>query len=263
MPDIIFKEVLIVDGGGGEPYVSDLRVSGERITEIGRIDPAAEDMVYRSQNAALCPGFIDAHGHSDYQMLVLPASDSKILQGVTTEVGGNCGFSAAPIFGELVKERAESLRSELNFQPPFATMEEFYAYARKLGLGMNFAPLVGYNTVRTCVIAYQRLAPDAKEKKVIRGEIEKAMNAGCYGMSAGLIYAPGCYTTAEELVAALEPVREAGGIFSCHIRSEGDRLLEAVEEFISIGRKAKVRLELSHLKTAGRRTGASWTRRSS
>ena len=252
MPDTIFKDALIIDGSGSEPFLSDLRIAGERIAEIGKISAAPEDTVIRFMNCALCPGFVDAHGHSDYHLLVLPAADSKLLQGMTTEIGGNCGFSAAPVFGELTEERKKNLQEEYRLDLKISTMKEYYSQLRATGLGVNFAPLIGYNTVRACVIGYRKETPSPQEMTIIQAEIVKAMEQGCFGMSAGLIYAPGSFATVDELVEALAPVREAGGIFTCHIRSESDELVEAVSEFIEIGRRAKVRLELSHLKTAGR-----------
>jgi N-acyl-D-amino-acid deacylase len=251
MPDLVFKDVLLIDGSGQEPFQADLRIHGERIAEIGKIEPDPEDMVIREQNCALCPGFIDAHGHSDYHLLVQPSADSKLLQGMTTEVGGNCGYSGAPFFGELARERGPGLKEEYGLELKFKSVAGFFAELNSLGIAVNFAPLVGYNTVRACIIGFRRQGPNQKEMRRIKKEIETAMARGCFGLSAGLIYPPGSYATSEELVQALEPVAEAQGIFSCHIRSEGDQLIEAVQEFLDIGRKAKVRLELSHLKTGG------------
>jgi N-acyl-D-amino-acid deacylase len=252
MPDTIFKDVLIVDGSGAEPFVGDLRVSGERITEIGKVSSSPEDMVIRFQNFALCPGFVDAHGHSDYQILVVPSAESKILQGMTTEVCGNCGYSGAPVFGEMAKERKKGLKDEYGLEKDFKTFKKFFQHLQDPGIAVNLAPQVGYNTVRACVTGYRREPPDKEEMRKVQSEISKAMALGCFGMSAGLIYAPGTFATKEELIEALAPVREAGGLFSCHIRSEGDKLIEAVTEFIEIGRQARVRLQLSHLKTSGR-----------
>ncbi len=251
MPSLVFKNALMVDGSGQEPYPGDLKVSGDRIQGIGRIKPVPKDQVIDAHGLALCPGFVDAHGHSDYHLLALPSAKSKILQGMTTEIGGNCGYSAAPIFQEIKKEREKSLARDLELKINFQEVSEYFEELRRLKIGVNFALLAGYNTVRGNLLGYRRNPPDAKEMKQIQAQIEKALAQGCIGMSAGLIYAPGTFTTADELAEALAPVREAGGIFSCHIRSEGDMLLEAIEEFISVGKKAGVRLELSHLKTGG------------
>jgi len=251
MPDLIFKDVLLIDGSGKEPFQADLRIRGERIAEIGKIEPAPEETVIREMNCALCPGFVDAHGHSDYHLLVQPSADSKLLQGMTTEVGGNCGYSGAPFFGELARDRGPGLKEEYGLELKFKSAAEFFAELNSLGIAVNFAPLVGYNTVRACIIGLRREGPNQSEMRRIQKEIEKAMSQGCFGLSAGLIYPPGAYATTDELVQALEPVAEARGIFSCHLRSEGDQLIEAVQEFIEIGRKAGVRLELSHLKTGG------------
>jgi len=251
MTNLIFKSCLIIDGSGAEPYISDLRVSQGKVQEIGNIPPNPEARVIDGTGLALAPGFIDAHGHSDYHLLVLPNGESKLLQGITTEVGGNCGYSAVPFLGELAKERRIGLKKEYGLKIDFRAFSEYLEKLKEKGIGFNFAPLVGYNTVRACLIGYRREAPGTKEMKRIQREIEKAMAEGAFGMSAGLIYPPGSYATKEELISALEPVREADGIFACHIRSEGERLLEAISELIEIGTKAKVRVELSHLKTSG------------
>jgi N-acyl-D-amino-acid deacylase len=251
MSELIIKNALVVNGTGAEPFNADLRISFGRIRELGTLTPGPDCEVIDAQGLALCPGFVDVHGHSDYHLLSVPSGESKLLQGMTTEVGGNCGYSAAPIHGEILAERMKFLKDELKVEAKFHEVEEYFSALKTIGLGVNFALLVGYNTVRGNVIGYRRQGPDAKELKAIQAQIAKAMQAGCLGMSAGLIYAPGTFTTADELAEALAPVQEAGGIFTCHIRSEGDKLLEAIEEFILIGKKAKVRLELSHLKTGG------------
>jgi len=251
MPDLIIKNALILDGTGKAPYPADLKVKADRIQEIGTIKPGPKDQVIDAKGLALSPGFVDVHGHSDYHLLVVPGAESKILQGMTTEIGGNCGYSAAPIQGGIKKERAKFLKDELGVRLNFQELKEYFAELKRKKIGVNFGELVGYNTVRGNVIGYRRNAPDAKEMKKIQAQIEKALMEGAFGMSAGLIYAPGTFTTAEELIEALAPVNEADGIFSCHLRSEGDRLLEAIEEFIDIGKKARVKLELSHLKTGG------------
>ena len=254
MSDIVFSSPLVVDGTSKEPFVADVKVSGERISQIGKILPKKSDRVIPAKGLVLAPGFVDAHSHSDYHLLILPSAESKILQGITTEIGGNCGYSPAPVFGKLAGEREKSLSQEYSLKKStFRELKDFLKELDELKIALNFAPLVGYNTIRASVMGFENRPPSKTELKKIQNEIEKALLQGAFGVSAGLIYPPGCYASKDELVEALAPLREAGGVFACHIRSEGDKLIEAVSELIEIGKKAGVRIQLSHIKTSGPR----------
>ena len=250
MTSFLFKSALIVDGISPQPYQADLLVKEDKIAQIGRIPAQASDQVIDAQGLVLAPGFIDAHGHSDYHLLILPSAESKLLQGVTTEIGGNCGYSPAPVFGELKKEREKNLKQEYQIKTNFRRLKDYLERLEENGLGINFAPLVGYNTVRASVMGFENRPPTDEEMEKIRKEINLALEQGAFGLSAGLIYPPGCYVQKEELVQALEPVKESGGVFACHIRSEGRGLIEAVEEFLEIGIRSGAKLQLSHLKTS-------------
>ena len=250
MTSLLFKSALIVDGISPQPYQADLLVKEDKIAQIGRIPAQASDQVIDAQGLVLAPGFIDAHSHSDYHLLILPSGESKLLQGITTEIGGNCGYSPAPVFGKLRKEREKNLKQEYQIKANFRQLTDYLEKLEENGLGINFAPLVGYNTIRASVMGFENRPPTEEEMEKLRKEINLALEQGAFGLSAGLIYPPGCYVQKEELVRALEPVRESGRVFACHIRSEGRALIEAVEEFLEIGIRSGTKLQLSHLKTS-------------
>ncbi|OGP56693.1 MAG: hypothetical protein A2V67_13005 [Deltaproteobacteria bacterium RBG_13_61_14] len=249
--DLFFRNATILDGSGREPYTADLAVSRDRIEAIGRLEKLSARRVVEAQGLMLAPGFVDMHGHSDYHLLARPQAESKLLQGVTLEVGGNCGYSAAPVRGWLAHERLNSHLRLFGIRADFQDMAEYLDRLEEARPAINYAPLVGFNTVRAAVMQMRETAAAAEELKVIQELIARALSEGAWGASAGLIYPPGCYATPEELAAALQPVGEAGGLFACHIRSEGRALVEAIEEVIAVARAAEAPLQVSHLKTSG------------
>ena len=249
--NLLFQNATVVDGSGREPFIADLAVEGERIAAVGRLSPDSARRVIPAQGLSLAPGFVDMHGHSDYHLLARPQAESKLLQGVTTEVGGNCGFSAAPVRGWLANERLNSHLRLFNIRADFQDMGEFLDRLQAARPAINYAPLAGFNTARAAVMEMSDQAANPEQLRAIQELIGRAMTEGAWGVSAGLIYPPGCYAKPDELAAAFQPVSKAGGIFACHIRSEGRALVEAVEEVIAVARAAGIPLQISHLKTSG------------
>jgi N-acyl-D-amino-acid deacylase len=250
--DILFKQAKIADGMGTKIFQADLGVRGDRIEELGDIPEAQAHRVIPCHGFILAPGFVDMHGHSDYHLLVRPEADSKILQGVTTEITGNCGYSAAPVRGQLAKERAESYKSIFNLDLEFQSLEEYLEQLESLKPAINVAPLVGYNTLRASAMGYKPDEPLAEEMKDIEKALAESLSQGALGMSAGLAYPPACYSRKDELLKCAKMLADAGGFFACHIRSEGRGLVEAIKEVKEIAEETGVRLEVSHLKTSGR-----------
>ena len=204
----------------------------------------------------MCPGFIDMHTHSDLSLLVCPGGDSKIHQGVTTEVVGNCGFSPAP----LTVEHAATVRSLHGFFGSFIhdldwqwrSYEDFASRLGAGGLGLHVAPLVGHVTVRAAVMGYAQRPPTAGELAAMQELVRGAMRDGCFGLSTGLVYPPGAYADTEEVVELARVAGESGGLYASHIRGEGHSLLRAVAEAIEIGERAGARVQISHHKAAFR-----------
>ncbi|MDI3280979.1 MAG: amidohydrolase family protein, partial [Bacillota bacterium] len=249
MYDLLFTGARVVDGTGNPWFWADVAVQGDKVVAIGKVEGRARREV-RAAGRLLTPGFIDAHSHSDASLLVDPAAESKVRQGVTTEVIGNCGFSLAPLTGaarHLVAQEVQELELEL----AWSSLGAYLAALRRKGTAVNVVPLVGQGTVRRCVLGEEDRKPTPEELVEMSRLVEQALAEGAHGLSTGLVYPPGCFSATEELIALCRPVRQAGGIYASHVRDEGDELVEAVGEAIEIGVKAGLPVHLSHHKAAG------------
>lgn len=205
---------------------------------------------------AVSPGFIDTHGHSEFSLLREPP-EGKVFQGVTSEINGNCGLSAAPLIGDALRQREKDLKG---IGPRWSTFNEYFRLLEENGLFINFATLAGHGNIRASVMGYGDRRPGSAELQGMKRLLLEALGAGAIGFSTGLIYPPGIYSDTEELIElakyGITNSIFAGGrapfIYASHMRSEGERLLEAIEEVIDIGRSAGVRVHVSHIKTSGR-----------
>jgi N-acyl-D-amino-acid deacylase len=200
----------------------------------------------------LAPGFIDMHSHTDYYLLVDPAAESKVSQGVTTEVCGNCGFSPGPLLSDLALERSRTTLARYGLAPQWRSLAEFLDLLDARRPGVNFAGLVGHGTLRASVMGYEARPPTAVELARMQGVLDDELAAGAFGLSSGLIYPPGCYAETEELVSLSQPVARRGGFYATHMRNENVRLVEAVAESLRIGREADCAVQISHHKACGR-----------
>jgi len=248
--DLLIRNGLMIDGTGGPAREADVGVAGDRIADVGRFGDAVADVVIESRGMVVAPGFIDIHGHSDYFIMIEPGAPNKLRQGVTSEVGGNCGYSAAPISKELSDERGESLEHNFGIRPDWTTLGQYYERLRRIGPAINFGILVGHNTIRASVMKGDARPPAPGELQAMRRLAREGMADGALGISTGLIYPPGCFADSNELAEVCSEVRE--GFFATHMRSEGKDLIPAIEEVIEAARKARIRLQISHLKTSGR-----------
>lgn len=257
MFDIIIKDGLVVSGAGNPWFRADVGVKDSRIVSLGRISKGEAERVIDAGGLVVCPGFIDMHSHSDFTLLVNPRAESKIRQGVTTEVIGNCGHSAAPM-NEATKNhqrKTNPLIEEAGIDLDWSTMGEYLDRLRGQGVALNVATLVGHGAVRAYVMGYEKRPPRRGEMEEMRAVVEGAMEDGAFGMSTGLIYPPSSYAATEELVELCRVVARYGGIYTSHIRGEAETLLEAVEEAVFIGAKAGLPVEINHHKAMGR---ANW-----
>jgi N-acyl-D-amino-acid deacylase len=249
---ILISGGTVIDGVGGPPVMMDVGIDGAKITGIHKPKTAKGAMTVDASGKVVCPGFIDIHTHSDISLLGCPLAESKIRQGVTTEVVGNCGGSAAPLIGAARHATADSAK-EYSVQVDWVTMDEYLLRLGNLRTSVNVATLVGADTVRSGVVGLDDVPPTDSQLKEMQELVWEAIMQGAFGLSSGLIYAPGCYATTEELIALASISGSLGGIYASHIRGEGTTLIEAVSEAITIGRKAKVRVQISHHKAAGTR----------
>jgi len=226
---------MLYDGTGAKPYMADITVRNGRIESVCAAGTLkAEGEVIDAAGSAVAPGFIDVHSHSDGAVLRLPKDDSKVSQGITTEIIGNCGFT---------EFRAEGTNLDMD------AYEELY---RQAAPSVNIATLIGHGTLRAEVIGYEnRPATDAELRKM-HDLLKTALDKGAAGMSSGLWYIPGKYASTEEVCAVASALKATGKPYATHMRSEDDALLEAMEEAVTIAKAGDNSLQISHFKACGR-----------
>lgn len=247
MLDMLIKNALVYDGTGAAPAVRCVGVKDGKIVCVSEACDQPALVEIDGEGLCLAPGFIDSHSHKDIHFFMNQLRENLLLQGVTTEVGGQCGWSVAP-HPKSAPEDYRNYIAALRKQPDFETFGEYLEYLDTVKTGTNTAVFVGYNALRGTVMGMKTGEPTAEELSRICALAEEAMQAGALGFSVGLVYAPCVYAYKAELVAVARVVKRYGGRFTAHIRDEGDRLIEAVEEVISIGEAGGVPVNISHLK---------------
>ena len=250
--DFVIKNGTVVDGAGDVKRVLDIGILGDRIVHVGDINTPPGCNLIDATGYIVSPGFIDIHSHSDFFWLISPESESKIYDGVTTEICGNCGTSAFPLKGQLLENRRKSLgifELDVNWQ----TAGDFFKRANESPSSINRGFLVGHGNIRACVLGYENREPDKNELAKMEGELRDAMDTGALGMSSGLVYPPGCYAKTAELTELCKIVEEYNGVYSTHIRDEGDKIETALAETIDISKVSGVSSQVSHIKTWGER----------
>jgi N-acyl-D-amino-acid deacylase len=246
--DIVIRNAEIYDGGGAPPFRADIGLAGDRIAAIGDLSASTAETVVDGANLAAAPGFIDIHSHSDFTLPINPRAESKIRQGVTTEVIGMCGSSPAPIdpvSGESMMAGHPHLPWDWN------SFGEYLGYLRDQGISLNVVPMVGHGAIRGCGMGLAERAPTSDEMAAMKRLLAQAMDEGAWGMSTGLIYAPSVYAATEEIIELSRVVAGRGGFYFSHIRGEGSTLLQAVAEAIEIGERAGLPVQIAHFKAAG------------
>ncbi len=254
MYDILIGNGTVFDGSQEPPKPMDVAVKDGRIAAmaLGLTGEAAQ--VIDAAGKYVTPGFIDLHSHSDFSLMVEPDGDSKLRQGVTTEVIGNCGESPGPAYGQWAAELQHDRFAHTDVK---VTWRSFGEYLSQLGARrpiVNIIPLVGHGAIRACVFGVEDRAPAPDELKAMKELTHAAMAEGAWGLSSGLIYPPGVYSRTDELVELAGVVRQFGGFYASHVRGEGRTVLSAVREALEIGERAQVPVQVSHLKVAGYRT---------
>lgn len=250
--DLLIKNGRIYDGTGHEPYHGDIAVAGDTIVYAAAgssgFNKTAKKII-EAEGLSVTPGFIDTHSHSEFTLLADNRAEGKVFQGVTTEINGNCGMSAAPLLGDALEHRETDL-NELGIRERWKTFREYFSLLETRGLPINFATLAGHGNIRASVIGYQDKKPDASEMQEMCKLLEAAVSDGAIGLSTGLIYPPGVYADTAELIELSSRIKEL--IYTSHMRNEGNSLIEAIDELISIGRGSGIAVHISHLKTSGR-----------
>jgi N-acyl-D-amino-acid deacylase len=250
--DLIVRNGTILDGTGGPTWQGDLGIVADTITAIGTIDPARGSRVLDASGLHVSPGFIDIHSHSDSTIFAYPTADSRSRQGITTEVTGQCGFSAAPLEGVDADIRRANMEEETGAPVEWTSIASYFETLEEIGISVNQAFMLGHGSLRQTVAGLEnRLLTDDEMATVIRS-IEEGMDLGAFGLTTGLEYTPGTFTPTEEIVTLARVIARRGGFYGSHIRNEESGLLSAIHEAIQIGREARLPVQISHLKAAGR-----------
>lgn len=249
--DLLIKGGKVYDGTGSEAFIADIAIVDERIAFISKSPDqygGKIGKIIEAEGLSVAPGFIDAHSHSDFTLLADNRAEGKVFQGVTTEINGNCGLSAAPLYSYALEHRNSDLR-ELGIEERWATFREYFDLLEERRPAINCASLVGHGNIRASVIGYEDRDPDESEMKRMRTLLKDAIREGAIGLSTGLIYPPGVYAKTEEIIDLARCIKDF--IYATHMRSEGDELIEAIEETVTVGRGSGIAVHISHIKTGG------------
>ncbi|MCR8634356.1 N-acyl-D-amino-acid deacylase family protein [Paenibacillus radicis (ex Xue et al. 2023)] len=255
MLDLIIKNGKVVDGTGNPWFYGDVGVANGVIAAVGRLDVEAHRII-DAQKRVISPGFIDGHCHSDLMILDYPHSEIKLRQGVTTEVIGNCGLAPAPFVpsrAELLQTYVQPVLGSTSWKWPWETVGEYMAHLAGSRPSEHVATYVAHGALRIAAMGFENRPATSAELEHMKQLLEEGLKAGAIGFSIGLLYAPGSYTSKEELVELCRVLPKYNGLFSTHIRGEGNNLLPSVKEVIWIAEASGVSLHISHLKAAGKR----------
>ena len=249
--DVVIRGGQVLDGTGVAAFPADIGIAGDRIAAVGVIAPEQGARLVDATGLHVAPGFIDIHSHSDGDILAYSTADSRVRQGVTTELTGNCGGSAAPLSGRSDDELRRSLAEE-GVEANWTGVASYCDRLDRSGVSINQALLLGQGTLRVNAIGNNNRPLSAEELAGVLRAVEEGLDEGAFGVSTGLEYTPGRFTPTDEIVGMTRVVARRGGLYASHIRNEETMLLEAVDEAISIGRRSGVRVQVSHLKASGR-----------
>ncbi len=252
MFNYIIHQATVCDGSGTPAFTADVGIQDDRITAVEPegIDRELADYSIEGQALVLAPGFIDAHSHSDYSILVNPKAESKLLQGVTTDVYGQCGFSAQPLTDKNRSDLRRELKN-LGLDPQWSTFSEYRERVEQSRPGLNAVSFVGHGTIRAAVMGFDARQPTVDELKEMENHVRQALDEGAAGLSSGLQYPPGLYAESGEVATLSKAAAEKGGLYATHMRSEGDGLIESIEETLDVTQHAQVPTIISHLKASG------------
>ena len=248
--DVILRGGTIYDGSGGKPFVGDVALRGDRIAKVGNLGDARGKMELDVKGLAVAPGFINMLSWATDSLIADGRAQSDIRQGVTLEVMGE-GWSMGPL-NETMKKEAVEQQGDIKYDITWTTLGEYLDGLVARGISVNVSSFVGATTVRIHEVGYANRLPTPEELARMRRLVAQAMEEGALGVGSSLIYAPAFYAGTDELVALCEEAGKHGGMYISHIRSEGNRFIEAVDELITIARRANVPAEIYHLKAAGR-----------
>lgn len=246
--DTLISNTTIYDGTGAPPFSGNVAIKGDRIVAAGAVTASAE-LEIDGRRLAVAPGFIDVHSHDDFAVFTTPEMDFKVMQGVTTDVVGNCGAGAAPY------PAAQAMFRAFHGEAKVPSWQGYRGYLEAIDRdppSLNVAALAGHGTIRLSVMGNAKREPTEDELAAMRRTLREALEAGAVGFSTGLIYEPGRYARTEELIALAREMAGTGAAYTSHMRNEAKGLLDSVRETIRIGAEARVPVEISHHKASGR-----------
>lgn len=270
--DWILRDLEIYDGTGKPPYQADVGITGERITAIGDLSACQGKQEENLKGYSLAPGWIDAHSHSDAYLLIEPDAPSKLSQGVTTEVNGQCGGSAVPKLGvarlssDWASQRYPMLVEKGNdvtvqpsgkIGPTWSTVASYRRLYDAVRPAINTIQFIGHNTLRAGVMGYAPEKASPEQTRALCKTLEQALDEGGWGLTSGLLYQPGKYSTPQEVQALARVAVSKGGMYATHMRSESTHILEAIDEVLDLARVTGIQVQISHLKTSG---PANWNK---
>ncbi len=252
---VLIRSGTIYDGSGQPPFQGDVAIEGQRIAAVGQLSDARGKIEIDAKGLAVAPGFINMLSWATESLIQDGRSQSDLRQGVTLEIFGE-GSSMGPLNSAMKKETRQQ-QGDLKYEVKWTTLAEYLDYLVKRGVSCNVASFIGATTVRVHEIGYADRPPSRAELSRMQNLVRKAMEEGALGVGSSLIYAPAFYAKTDELIALCKVAAEYNGMYISHIRSEGNRLLEAADEFLRITREAKISAEIYHLKAAGE---ANWAK---
>jgi N-acyl-D-amino-acid deacylase len=247
--DLVIKNGMVYDGTGGEGRLADVALRGDRIAVVGDCQNASAKVVIDAHGLAVAPGFINMLSWSTESLIADGRSQSEIRQGVTTEIMGE-GESMGPV-NDRVREKMLREQRDIHYEIKWTTLADYLRYLERRGISCNVASFIGATTIRENVIGFEDKAPTPQQLDAMRALVRQEMEAGALGIGTSLIYPPAFYAKTPELIELCKVAAKYQGKYISHMRSEGNQLLEAVDELIRISREANIPAEVYHIKAAG------------
>jgi N-acyl-D-amino-acid deacylase len=245
--DLVIRSGNVVDGSGSPAFKADVAVADGKIPAVGDLGSARAEQVIDATGLVVSPGFIDMHSHSDLVLLINPAAESKVRQGITTEVVGNCSFSIAPLTQKnlrLMANRYGSLAQQVKWD--WISFGKYMDKLDKQGISLNVAALIGHGTIRSAVMAFDNRSPTDSELRRMKALVNQSMKEGAFGMSTGLIYVPSCYAPTYELIELSKVVASHKGFYATDTRGQSETMLQATLEAMDIAELARIPVHISH-----------------
>src|SRR3989441_3552940 len=250
---LLIRNGSLIDGSGAPARAADVAVEGDRIVAVAPKLSGEAARVIDAAGHVVAPGFIDMHSHSDLFYFACPSAESKVRQGVTTEVVGMCSFSQAPLRPdqrEIVQGWAGGIGASLDLR--WETFAQYLDALRSIRPSVNVAHFVGHGALRIAALGFEARPAGADDLRAMQRLLGEAMDAGAFGFSTGLVYAPSAYSDTDELIALAKAMAPRGGYYFSHIPGESSMVLDSINEAIRIGEEGGVGVQVSHVKASGR-----------